>query len=112
METTNTQPATPTEETGKKPSFLARYKFTIISLCIILLALVPLIIISRNNKKPTELTQIQVTPTPTIVPLTQENAVPTLDAVDTKIQTALNQSDQAIQAANQVDSSQDSTAGL
>lgn len=107
-------PLTSTQE-HRNASFLSRYKFTILSLCIILIALIPLVIISKNTKKPAtqSLTQkIVVTPTPTVAPLTQDNAVPTIDAVDTKVQAALDQSNKDIQAANQVDTTQDNTAGL
>lgn len=95
-------------------SFIYRYKFTLISLCIILVALIPLVIISKNTKKaPMQplAQKVVATPTPTVTPLTQDNAVPTIDAVDTKIQVALDQSNKDIQAS-QVDGTQDSTTGL
>lgn len=105
------EPVAPQIEERKSPSFFHQYKFTIISLCIILVALVPLIFLAKNSKKPTPQPVAEIT-TPTPEAMTPQNAAPTLDAIDTKIQTALDQSNTDLQQSSQVDSSQDSTTGL
>lgn len=103
-------------EQRQSPSFFSKYKFTIITLCIILIALVPLLLLSRHTTPQpsmmhtTATTQPLATPTP--VPLTQQNVQPTLDATDQSIQNAVNQSTQDINTANQIDTSQDSVAGI
>jgi len=104
----------PPVEERKSTSFLGRHKFTLISVAIIILALIPLLIISQHNRQPAPTTQItaKAAVTPTVAPLTQQNAEPTLDAVDNKIQTALDQSNTDLQQAAQVNTSGDSTAGL
>ena len=115
METVSPQSVNPIVEEKKNPSFLKKYKFTIISLCIILLALIPLLILSKHSPT-TSLNQTATnqTPqtTPTSQPLTQQNAEPTIDAIDSQIQSALDQSNTDIQQSTQIDSSQDNTAGL
>jgi len=57
-------------------------------------------------------TQAVVIPTPTTVPLTAQNAQPTLDAVNQNMQQAITQSNQDLSSVNQIDTSQDSVAGL
>lgn len=102
----------PTE--AHSPSFFAKYKFTLISLLILILAIVPLAYLSRqqkNTQSPT--TQTTTTsPTPTVVPFTSDNAQPTIDATDQSIQAGLTQSDTDLQAVNQIDSSSDNVTGL
>lgn len=105
----------PPVEERKSTSFLGKYKFTLISILIIIAALIPLVIISRQHKQPASTIQKlaqQPVATPTTTPLTQQNAEPTLNAIDTKIQTALDQSNTDLQQASQINTSQDSTAGL
>lgn len=104
--------AKPTQIEGReRMSFLAKYKFTIISLCIILIALIPLIIISKNTKTPpTASTNIAVSPTQT--PLTKDNAEPTVSAIDNQIQSAIDKSTQDTTQVTQIDTTQDSTVGL
>lgn len=107
----------PQIEQRNSPSFFSRYKFTIISLCIIFLALIPLLILSKhapttplNNQTASNSPTTIATPTP--LPLTQQNASPTIDAVSNQIQSAIDQSNTDIQQASLVDTSQDSTTGL
>ena len=90
---------------------MQKYKFTLISLLIILLAAIPLIIFSRfeSQKKPTQQTMQRVSPTAT--PLTTENVQPTLTQIDNSMQQTMNQLDTDLKTS-QVDSSQDTTAGL
>lgn len=87
---------------------MQKYKFTIISLVIILIAAIPLLLLSKKN--PTKMTQ--TTPTPTVAPLTIQNADTTLENADTQMQQTLNQTDVDLQVVSQVDSSQDTTSGL
>lgn len=87
-----------------------KYKFTIISLVIILIAAIPLLLLSK--KTPTKMPVGTVSPTPSVAPLTTQNADETLEKADTNLQQTLNQVDIDLNAAAQVDSSQDSTAGL
>lgn len=92
-------------------SFFARYKFTLISLLILILAIVPLAVLSKQHKTAPSNTTAAI-PTPTVAPFTSENAEPTIEAMDKDIQSALQQTDTDVQAANQVDASQDNVTGL
>lgn len=98
----------------KPPSFFTRYKFTLISIIILVLAIIPLVVLSQQTKKapttPQSATTQAASPTP--LPLTQQNAQPTLDATDQQVQTSLNQVDTDLNAVNQINSSSDTTAGL
>lgn len=93
---------------------LAKYKFTIISLFVILLAAVPLILLS--SKKPAQPTQQAVvntpTATPTVAPLTPQNAATSFSSTNAQIQTSLNQANTDLNSLNQIDTSQDSVNGL
>lgn len=100
-----------TPPSASNPSFFAKYKFTLISLLILVLAIVPLAILSKQHKASTN-TAVVASPTPTTVPFTSENAQPTIDAADQQIQSALQQADTDVQAANQVDASSDNVTGL
>lgn len=109
---TTSAPVIPIEE-RRSPSFFQKYKFTLISLIILIIALIPLILLTKMHKTQQQTPQPVTTNTATPTPgLTQDNAQPTLDATDQNIQQAINQADAEINAANQVDASQDSTAGL
>lgn len=112
MDTLTPQEVNPQIVERPAPSFLQKYKFTIISLVIILIALIPLIMLARNNKKTPLPVAQQTQTTPTVAPLTQQNAQPTLDAVDAKIQAALDQSNTDLQQSSQVNTGGDSTSGL
>lgn len=95
------------------PSFFAKYKFTLISLIVLVLAIVPLAFLSHQQKKtPTPTSQTMSLPTPTVIPFTSENAQPTIDATDQSIQTGLQQTDTDLQAVGQIDSSSDNVTGL
>lgn len=100
----------------QKPSFFSKYKFTLVSLGIILIALVPLFLITRNRQAtPAPMARVTApspSATPTPIPLTQQNVQPTLAATDTAIQDALTQSNQDLNSVSQINTSQDSTAGL
>lgn len=93
---------------------MGKYKFTVISLFIILLAAIPLIILSNRGKK--EITVQTVTPSPmlspTMTPLSPQNADSTFNSADTQMQQATTQMDQDLQSVNQIDTTQDSTNGL
>ncbi len=102
----------PTPNTASHPSFFSKYKFTLVSLVILLLAIVPLVVLSKQHKATTNIAGPVATPTPTTTPFTNANAQPTLDAADQNIQSALQQTDTDVQAANQVDASQDNVTGL
>ncbi|HET9946718.1 MAG TPA: hypothetical protein VFQ63_01510 [Patescibacteria group bacterium] len=100
-------------------SFFTRHKFSIISFIILILALIPLIVLSQSPKKKTTeklssagFVQPTVSPTPTIMPLPPEKALPTIQATDQNIQNALNQANSEVTAASQIDMTQDSTQGL
>jgi len=98
------------------PSFLQKYKLTLISLFVIVLAAIPLLLLSNTaSKKPApmahEMTQ-SPTISPTAAPMTAQNAEPTLTTADTQIQNTMNQMDKDLQSVNQIDTSQDSTTGL
>lgn len=100
---------------SRQESFLSKYKFTLLSLAIILLAAIPLILLS--NKKPTmapnqPVAQATVTPTPTVTPITSQNVNQQLDQTQQDMQNTMTQVDSDLKAAAQVDSSQDSTTGL
>lgn len=90
-------------------TFMQKYKFTIISLVIILIAAIPLLLLSKKNAAKISQTPQAVIPS---APLTSQNADTTLDSTDTSLQQTLNQVDTDLNAAAQVDASQDSTAGL
>lgn len=98
----------------QKPSFFAKYKFTLISLVILIAAIIPLIILSQNTHKTQSVTQTtqSMIPTATPIPMTVQNAQPTLDAADQKIQTSLNQADTDLQQINKIDTSDETTTGL
>lgn len=97
----------------QKPSFFGKYKFTIISLIVLIIAIIPLIILSQKSHKiPTSETMLITTPTPTVVPLNQQNVQPTMDSADQQMQTSLNQVDTDLQTVNQINTSSDSTTGL
>lgn len=99
----------------KSPSFFSKYKFTLITVAVLLLALIPLLVYSKYIKKAQPVamtTATPPTPTPTVVPLTQQNVQPTLSATSQQIQNALNQTTQDLNSVNQIDSSQDSVAGI
>ncbi|HXS15417.1 MAG TPA: hypothetical protein VN711_04765 [Candidatus Saccharimonadales bacterium] len=84
------------------------------SLLIILLAAIPLILFS--NKKTSLLksapAKIARSITPTLAPLTTSNVDQILSQNDQQLQQTLSQVDADLQAAAQVNASQDSTAGL
>lgn len=103
--------STPSE--AHSASFFAKYKFTLISLVVLILAIVPLAYLSRQQKKPAPVAQAPISlPTPTIVPFTSDNAQPTLDATDQSIQAGLQQSDTDAQTVSQINSSSDNVTGL
>lgn len=90
---------------------MQKYKFTIISLVIIIVAAIPLILLSKKtNTQPVAPTTQSATPT--VAPLTPQNADTTLEQQDQQIQQSLNQTDTDLNAVSQIDASQDSTAGL
>jgi len=95
-----------------KPSFFKKYKFTLISLLIIILAAIPLLLLSNTGTKPSTTQKIATSPSPTASPVTTSNVDPTLTQVDTDMQKALNQVDIDLQSVSQVDASKDSTTGL
>lgn len=96
------------------PSFFQKNKFTILSIGILLLALIPLLILTQANKKQAPTQQV-ATSTPTATPtaaLTQQNAQPTIDAATQQMQTALDQSQTELNAVGQINTSADATTGL
>ena len=101
------------------PSFLQKYKFTLLALAVVLIAAVPLLLLSNTASKP-KVVQPLITQnasqgsvvSPTTAPLTTDNADSTFSQSDTQIQSTLNQMDTDLQQESQVDSSQDSTSGL
>lgn len=110
------QQSTPTSMSivPTKQSFFSKYKFTLISLFIILLAAIPLLVLSNKKpttQQPTSQTAV-VSPTPTVVPLTASNADTTFNKADQQMQQTLNQADTDLQTVNQINTSQDSTSGL
>ncbi|HSD98806.1 MAG TPA: hypothetical protein VLB73_03870 [Patescibacteria group bacterium] len=99
-------------ESGQR-NFLQKHKFTVISLLIIILAAIPLLLLSNTSRqKKSSQSVSQITPSPTATPLTTQNVDPTLSQTDTDMQTTLNQMDSDIKAVGQIDASQDSTSGL
>lgn len=111
---TQTMPTAPDSAGSQKKSFLSRYKFTLISIVIVLFALVPLVFLSKHVQAPVKpvAQKVTITPTPTIAPMTQQNAVPTIDATQNSIDNAVSQANQDLQAAGNVNTSQDSISGL
>ena len=97
-----------------QPSFFAKHKFTLISLFIILLAAIPLLLLSNSasKKQAPNMHEATSNPSPTTAPLTTNNVQPTLTQADNTMQTTLNQMDTDLKAAASVDTSQDSTSGL
>ncbi|HEX7042074.1 MAG TPA: hypothetical protein VF189_02400 [Patescibacteria group bacterium] len=87
---------------------MQKYKFTIISLIIIIVAAIPLLLLSK--KPNTSMTQ--PTPSPTVAPLNEQNADSTLETEDQQIKQAMDQTTVDLNAVSQIDTSQDSTAGL
>ncbi|SRR5260221_1208860 len=96
------------------PSFFMQHKFTILSGLILLFALIPLVILTQMHKNaPPSLPQQAMTNlTPTPVPLTPQNVLPTIDSTDQSIQNALDASQTQVNSAAQIDASDDSTVGL
>lgn len=90
---------------------MQKYKFTIISLIIILIAAIPLLLLSKKTS-PKPISQTIQAVSPTTAPLTPQNADTTLDQEDQQIQQSLNQTDTDLNTVSQIDTSQDSTAGL
>ena len=104
-------------EERQAPSFFQKHKFTLISVAVLVLALIPLIFLTRMGKKSPSASQAttqtaQVIATPTTPPLTQQNAQPTLDATDQQMQQALDESQTEINTVDQINTSADSTSGL
>ncbi len=96
-----------------KPSFLSKYKLTLISLGIIILAAIPLLLLSNTASKktaPHPLPTVALSPTP--VPLTVSNADAVLKKEDANLQETLTTVDADLQAVASVNSSRDSTTGL
>ncbi|MGH7245816.1 MAG: hypothetical protein ACREGI_02695 [Candidatus Levyibacteriota bacterium] len=97
----------------------AKYRFTIISIIIVIAAAIPLFLLSVKNKKamtPQEqMTNqtMQQTASPSPLPtLTQQNADSQLNQTDQQVQNSMNQTDTDLQSINQIDTTQDSTTGL
>lgn len=107
---TASTPVPPIEE-RRSPSFFQKNKFTVISVIILIIALVPLVVLTQMHKKQAAPQTVAASATPT-PGLTQGNAQPTLDATDQSVQDAINQSDSELNAVSQINSSNDSTAGL
>lgn len=106
-------------EQRQSPSFFSRNKYNLLAVVVILLALIPLIFIIRQNKKANVATQVMTHPTPTPqgptptpVPINQQNAQPTIDATNQNIQNALDQTSKDLNTVSQIDPSQDSVQGL
>lgn len=101
--------------TGQQ-SFFSKYKFTLISLFIILLAAIPLLLLSNTAKpilQPKAGPLAQTIPvSPTAMPLTPSSTDATLNQTNTQLQQSLNQVDSDLQTVDTIDSSQDSTTGL
>lgn len=95
-----------------QPSFFQKYKFTLISLFIIVLAAIPLLLLSNSANKKTATSPTPVATSPSQEPLSASNVEPTLSATDTQMQQTLNQADVDLKAAAQIDTTQDSTTGL
>ena len=88
---------------------MQKHKFTLISLFIILLAAIPLLLLSNTaSKKSVPATQTSPTP----APLTTNNVEPTMAQVDSDMQQSLTQIDADLKAAASVNTTQDSTSGL
>lgn len=109
-----TMPTLPGSADSQKKSFLSRYKFTLISIIVVILALVPLVFLSKHVQAPVKpvAQKVTVTPTPTVVPMSEQNAVPTIDATQNSIDNAMTSATQDLQAAGNVNTSQDSVSGL
>lgn len=101
----------PIEE--RHTSFFSQHKFTIISIAILVVALIPLIVLTQMQKKQTSSSPVstitQTSPTPA---LTQDNAQPTLDQHMQNIQDALDNSQTDLNTVSKIDASADSTSGL
>ncbi len=97
---------------SQSPTLMQKYKFTIISLVIILVAAIPLLLLSKKSLPRVMQTMRTGSPLPTIGPVTQQNADAALQNADNEMQQTLDQVDADLNAANQVDASQDSTAGF
>jgi len=92
---------------------MQKYTFTFISLFLLALIAIPLFLLSRKPQPQIGIvTQPSITVSPTSAPLTTSNVDPTLAAQDTQMQQTLSQVDTDMKAADAIDSSQDSTAGL
>ena len=97
---------------SQKKSFLSRYKFTLISIIVVILALVPLVFLSKHVQAPVKPVAQQVSATPTTAQMTQQNAVPTIQATQNSIDNSMTSATQDLQAAGNVNTSQDSVSGL
>lgn len=99
-----------------KRNFFQKHKITLISVFIILLAAVPLLLLSNTASKQKIPQQVTITPSahisPTNAPLTNGNADQTLNQANTNIDSSMNQMNTDLNAASSVDASQDSTSGL
>ncbi len=91
---------------------MGKYKFTIISLVIILVAAIPLLLLSNKNSSKLSQAMLHVSPTPTLAPFTSQNADTSLEQADSLLQNTLDQTDTDLSVAAQVDASQDNTTGL
>lgn len=97
---------------------MGKYKFTLVSVFIILIAAIPLVLLGKENQKlsmhPTTNTNqaSNIAPSPTPQALTSQNADQTFNQTDIQIQSNLNQMDTDINSINQIDTSQDNTSGL
>ena len=97
----------------KRPSFFTKYKFTILSLLIIIVAAIPLLLLSNTaGTKKSNPNNAIATASPTPAPLTQSNADAQLSQQEANMQQVLDQMDKDLQSVANINSSQDSTSGL
>lgn len=96
----------------QKPAFLQKYKFTLISLLVIILAAIPLLLLSNTSSKQGSKMTTQMGISPTSAPLTLSNAEPTLTQADADMQTVVTQVDLDLQSVSSVDASKDAPTGL
>lgn len=95
-----------------QPTFWQKYKLTLISLGIIILAAIPLLLLSNTASKKQVSPKSTAVASPTPAPLTSATADNALTQEDTQLQQTITQMDKDLQSVNSVNSSQDTTTGL
>lgn len=102
----------PTLPQMNTPRGSSKMKYLLLAVFLLLVIGAGAMLLSNSAKNMPQTARETTSVSPTIEPLTKENADATLSTADQNIQSALDQSDTDLQDEAKVDSSQDTTSGL